>query len=507
MNQSSNVALSINLGSSVLGMVAGMIVDTNPKYSSLVGTICQLLAYVILYVCYNHAISNIFLLILALISLGFGSVCSFYGAMKVCTVNFPNHRGTAGACPISLYGLSGLFFSTLCTHLFGNNMSNVFLFLLIVCPLTSLVGVFTMEYVDDIIREKDMYSSLENHSEILLNSDTSSSMDEFINTNSNNTNNSVQSAVSNIHSRNMLLMNLSPRLSSSDNHNITSPHQSPTKYSTLRNEYESINDEPTSLNSEIAVSKALTESHLDNNNFADLKDLTIWESVKTTKFILYYIIVALLQGVGQSYIYSIGFIVQAQFNSMVIDNDVDSIKKNTAKLQAAQVAIISISSFVGRITSGPFSDILVKRFRSQRIWTILVSACFVIIGTFRILFLHDQDLVNNKASNIYTASAIFGYAFGTLFGTFPSIVADTFGTKTFSTLWGLSTTGGLLVIKFITSTLAKNLSDMTEDGQQVCSAGVLCFAHTFKVVRYCAMLAIILVSTVITMTYRKQKVR
>lgn len=536
MEQSSNVALSINLGSSLLGMVAGMIVDTNPKLSSLVGSLCQLLAYVLLYVCYNHAISNIFFLILALISLGFGSVCAFYGAMKVCTVNFPNHRGTAGACPVSLYGLSGLFFSTLCTHLFGNNMSNVFLFLLIVCPSTAIIGTFTMEYVDEVIKEKDMYTSLESHSQFILTNNPST--DDIININSNDiqngnhelppndisqryiVNNTLQSAVSNAHSRNMLLTNISPRISNSESRegSITSPKTSTNKFSSLRNEYDSINEDDTipasATMDDINISKTINEAPIDDyisieSDYSDLKDLTIWESVKTSKFILYYIIVALLQGIGQSYIYSIGFIVQAQFNSNIGDN-VDSentIKKNAAKIQAAQVAIISISSFFGRITSGPFSDILVKKYRSQRIWTIFGSACFVIIGTYRILYLQQQDVVNNNTSNIYASSVIFGYAFGSLFGTFPSIVADTFGTKTFSTLWGLSTTGGLIVIKFITSTLAKNLSDMTTEGEQVCSAGVLCFTHTFIVIRFCAVLAIVLITVVITMTYRKQKAR
>lgn len=492
IDYSSNIALSLTIGSSLLGMLAGVLVDINPRLATLVGSIATFIAYGTLYLCYKNAISSTLLLSFALALVGFGAISGLYAGMKVCTTNFPNHRGTAGACPVSLYGLSGLLFSTICRNVFKGNIEAVFLFLLITCSSMSLVGVFTLDIFDFKKAEGWKYSSKVEYLEepVIIKPDQ-----DMIVSDSDNYNNKDHA-----HSKIESASRFSPELNSYAADIDRTPRDSAAYLTsdTLDNR------SPLLTQSQISRSADTLLKYKDatkNGTFTKIEELdeqTLWECIMSPKFILYFIIIGILQGIGQTYIYSVGFIVQAQVNSM--DQSDELI--DTATIQATQVAIVSLCSFFGRLSSGFFSDLLVKKLNSQRIWAIFAGASFMIIGSANIIAV---DPSHPTLNNVYTSSMIFGYAFGAVFGAFPSIVADSFGTKNFSKVWGICTTGCMITIKFFTSVLAHNLARYTQPGESTCQAGAKCYGHTFQVIEMSAFVGCILILFIIGTTYKKAK--
>lgn len=512
---SSNIALALNIGSSLLGMFAGVLVDINPRIATLVGSISTLLAYTILYICYRNAISSMSLIFLALVLIGYGAISGLYSGMKVCTTNFPNHRGIASACPVSLYGLSGLLFSLICRNIFKGDIQAVFLFLLIACSLMSFIGVFTLDVFD--------YNYIKDLESKYILTETISSQPELAATLSN----SAEDEGS------FLKYHMSDFTESFNDHaahhyRTESKSRHSTKIARFSGEltrnsrvgssksiineiadgvHSLLNKSPGSSVS--SVSELFSNNtHSKNNNlvvnFKEIvkNDQNIWDCVKSSKFLLYYVIIAILQGIGQTYIYSIGFIVQAQVNSMSSDNSNNNKPIDTATIQATQVAIVSISSFVGRLSSGFFSDVLKKRLNSQRIWTTFTASTLTIIGSIIII---RVDPTKHSLANVYKSSIIFGYAFGAMFGSFPSIIADSFGTKNFSKIWGVCTTGCLITIKWYSAILAQNLSNYTQPNESTCKAGVKCYEYTFYVIKLNAFLSCVLILFIIGNTYHKAK--
>ncbi|ODV84952.1 hypothetical protein CANARDRAFT_180356, partial [[Candida] arabinofermentans NRRL YB-2248] len=66
-----------------------------------------------------------------MVNVGFGSVLPYFSALKVATVNFPNHRGAANAGPVSAYGLAALFYASISTIFFKGNTSGLLEFIAI----------------------------------------------------------------------------------------------------------------------------------------------------------------------------------------------------------------------------------------------------------------------------------------------------------------------------------------------------------------------------------------
>lgn len=512
IKHSSNIALSLNVGSSLLGIFVGVLVDINPRLATLVGSISTFLAYSILYICYKNAISSILLISLALVLVGYGAISGLYSGIKVCTANFPNYRGMASACPVSLYGLSGLLFSLICRSIFKRNIQTVFLFLLISCSSMIFIGVFTLD-VFDYKNDKDLESKY-------IVTETISDQLEPIMTPNNHINDALSSEqnmpdfvetskgdVEHYYGTESKLR-FSPKLTRYSGELTRNSRAGSPEYviNEISNSvYPLLNGPQESL---IGTVDQVSDSKNDSNNdnlLVSFKEITmndqnIWDCIKSSKFFLYFTIIALLQGIGQTYIYSIGFIVQAQVNSLSDDNNelID-----TTSIQAAQVAIVSISSFFGRLSSGFLSDILKKRLNSQRMWTIFIASALMIIGSINII---RVDSKKHTLNNVYTSSIIFGYAFGAIFGSFPSIVADSFGTRNFSKIWGVCTTGCMITIKLYTSILARNLSEYTQPKESTCKAGVKCYAHTFYIIELSAFLSCVLVLILIGNTYHKAKI-
>lgn len=70
---------------------------------------------------------------------GMGSCSAFSGAIKVSATNWPHHRGSATAFPLSGFGLSAFAFTLISTFAFPDNTSRYLLML--------AIGTFGMVFV------------------------------------------------------------------------------------------------------------------------------------------------------------------------------------------------------------------------------------------------------------------------------------------------------------------------------------------------------------------------
>ncbi|EHN00810.1 YMR155W-like protein [Saccharomyces cerevisiae x Saccharomyces kudriavzevii VIN7] len=487
VSASGKLSFSLTIGSSLMGILAGIVVDRSPKLSCLIGSICVFIAYLILNLCYKHEWSSTFPISLSLILIGYGSVSGFYASVKCANTNFPEHRGTAGAFPVSLYGLSGMVFSYLCSKLFGEDIEHVFIFLMATCGSMILVGYFSLDILtgreedDASIKEWELQKSRETDANIVPLHD--------------NSNDYIGSPV---HS------------SSPENYSLSDNFQETSDFFGLEDRQLSNRPllSPSSPRIKYDVEdESVIKSAADENNRAQKNMRShILHSLKSSTFIGYYVILSLLQGIGLMYIYSVGFMIQAQVSSPPLDE----LPNNAERIQSLQVTLLSLLSFCGRLSSGPISDFLVKKFKAQRLWNIAIASLLVFVASNKMSNdfsnIEDHSLRASKLfKNISICSAIFGYSFGVLFGTFPSIVADRFGTHGYSTLWGILTTGGLFSVSVFTSILGGDFKANTVGDDENCKRGVLCYRHTFMITEYCAVFTLLFVLAIIGYTsYRRR---
>jgi len=99
--------------------------------------------------------------------------------------------------------------------------------------------------------------------------------------------------------------------------------------------------------------------------------------------------------------------------------------------QLLHVSILSVCSFLGRLSSGIGSDFLVHRGHS-RFWTLVASASLFTAAQFVALTLEDPN-------RLFLLSGLTGLAYGALFGVYPALVADAFGPSGMGINWGAMT--------------------------------------------------------------------
>ncbi|KAM3161862.1 Nodulin-like domain-containing protein [Lachancea thermotolerans] len=570
VSQSSTLSFALTIGSAALGFIAGLVIDKHsPQLSCGIGAVCTFLAYWILRFCYVHEIASIMLVSLALALVGFGSVSGFYASVKCCTTNFPRHRGTAGAFPVSLYALAGLVYSSLCAWLFGDRMDAVFTVLMYMCSAMILTGCFTLRIMVGHTRPKKRRQSsvidTSSSSNVRVNQESSSeqlaqpifiqnkpaksaSRGSFGNYQamSSRSSSQVSGSVESFDSQNSTFKRTSsfawardlpgslsfwgfgrvrpsdtdlsraPRASSGSLSqlnaersgqipaNFLEPSQAPRSPVTASRRDSLLKNSPPPTPSAPAEPDVLV---FEPNNVekSTYKDSHLYQTITKPKYVAYYLILATLQGIGQTYIYSVGFVIEA-----LVHANPDE-KVNAKAIQSLQVSIISVMSFAGRLSAGPVSDLLVKRLKAQREWCVLLACVLMYYGSNKLL----SDTVTIKGMlgpqsisfirNVSLTSLIIGYAFGVTFGTFPAIIADQFGTEGFSTIWGLTTTGGIISVKLFSGIFARDFSNNTEPNEAFCEKGTLCYTHTFHVLAHLATAVGVVSIALIFVRYMKKR--
>jgi MFS family permease len=173
-----------------------------------------------------------------------------------------------------------------------------------------------------------------------------------------------------------------------------------------------------------------------------------------------------------------------------------------------QVSILSVCSFVGRLCSGKFhnlippiralgindfcigvgSDLLVKRLHANRVWCLVIAS--LIFSAAQVCALSVRD-----PGYLKYVSGLTGLAYGFLFGVFPSLVAETFGIHGLSQNWGFMTlapvfSGNIFNI-FYGMVFDAHSIGLPSGGQQ-CSEGLECYRNAYLVTIAACVLGLII---------------
>lgn len=237
----------------------------------------------------------------------------------------------------------------------------------------------------------------------------------------------------------------------------------------------------------------------DPNHIDHLKTMNLKDTLSHKIFWFHYLILAIVQGLGQMYIYTIGFIIKAihyYYKYEVQSNAVPSLQS----LQALHVSIIAIASFLGRLSSGPTSDFLVHKINSQRHWVLILGMSMMLLG-------HAMNIVNLSSisldihsANIYllVISTIIGYSYGISFTSYPAIVSDIFNMRNYSLIWGITcsaATIGLTIMTKIFGHIYDKNSTTWDDKLKdyICSKGSGCYSETFEITSGLCVFVILLI--------------
>lgn len=118
------------MGMYALGFPVGLLIDSRgPRIAVIMGMLLLAAGYFPLHEAYDLGFGSVPLFCFFSSMTGLGGCMAFTAAMKTSAMNWPHHRGTATAFPVSAFGLSAFFFSTLGAFLFTEN-TGAFLMLL-----------------------------------------------------------------------------------------------------------------------------------------------------------------------------------------------------------------------------------------------------------------------------------------------------------------------------------------------------------------------------------------
>ncbi|OCH93252.1 MFS general substrate transporter [Obba rivulosa] len=142
-------------------------------------------------------------------------------------------------------------------------------------------------------------------------------------------------------------------------------------------------------------------------------------------FWMLFTITTLCAGTGLMYINNVGLISQALFTKGNPDYD----EAKSSQWQATQVSTISVMNCIGRISIGIIADFSRNYLHFPRSFCITLVAALFVISQIMAFYIDD-------VSDLWKASAMLGWAYGSLMGLFPTVTIEWFGLAHFSENWG-----------------------------------------------------------------------
>ncbi|ODQ63237.1 MFS general substrate transporter [Nadsonia fulvescens var. elongata DSM 6958] len=476
------------LGIALLGILSGFIVDrTQPQVPIALGAFFIFGGYYTIYYCYVNLIRNIPLLCIATSLAGFGSALSFMASIKASALNFPKSRGTATAFPLSAFGLCAFLFSLLSNLFFHGNTAGFLRLMAIMTSSMCLLGSLLVRVHENpqAIESLEEYSNSRESNESAISG--YASFDQIkrngsfvIRTNllpASRKPSVFRSASS------AMLSSLKTKKSFPNNNasGIMAPNFCPQyEESTplVSSGIGSIDHQNPGCNAKMkptklydAESRPLVLSH-------DLATFEVagFQLLKTKEFWLLFSIIGITAGAGQMYIYCVGFCIKA----LITFNYPEMTSADMQHYQTFHVSLISICSFSGRFISGILSDVAVKKYSVQRMWLPFVSSALALVGFIFVLFVDQID-------ELWAASMLVGLAYGVLFGCYPTIVGEFFGsTINFSQNWATVSSSPVITAYLSTLMFGKiydsNINSGLDDKKaNVCYLGKLCYIKAFKI--------------------------
>lgn len=199
------------------------------------------------------------------------------------------------------------------------------------------------------------------------------------------------------------------------------------------------------------------------------KDISGLKVLKQPIFVVYFLILGLLSGMGQAYIYTCGYIVKSLVAS-ALNPGQELTQDLVSPIQAHQVAVLSLANCTGRLINGTISDTLKTKFQLSRIYSLLLSSALCGAGMFVCSRLTDIN-------SLWISTVIIGLFYGTVFGAFPGIISDSFGVRSLSSNWGLVALAPIPFTSLLSVRIGK-LYDAKANSAGMC-VGPACFASAF----------------------------
>ncbi|GEQ67030.1 hypothetical protein JCM33374_g693 [Metschnikowia sp. JCM 33374] len=487
-SDAATISVAVNLGSGLGGLPAGLLIDwAGPQISILLGSICIFCGYFSLNKIYEHATSSLPLICVSMALVGFGSVTSFFSCLKAAQANFPNHRGSAGAIPVGAYGLAATLFSLVAAKLYDGDAGGLLAFLAYLCGSVAFMGSWFVHVFSSPSAENNEAS---NGGPQIKKPNSLRGSFSFWGVGRRNSRSSLAPSSADLAPLMNQLRAQNSNSNNNDNANNVLAHKdsmsSLANSSVLVSEASSIN-EPGLVPTPSGPLEVANATDIIKTNKKQAP-VTIKGLLSNKTYLSHFLIVSLCSGICQMYIYTVGFIVRAQFTFTGSEG-------SAAGMQAIQVSTISIASFGGRVVSGILSDYIYKNWRAQRQW--------VIVGAIFIIFIGQLFLVSsNSIHGITFISLCIGAAYGIVNGSYPAIIADEFGTSSFTTAWGLVCSGPLVLL-FTLEKYFGYIYDGHSDENGVCHLGNECYKGAFETSSVLCVLTAIFIG--LMMYHRRRK--
>ncbi len=461
-SHSSLIGFSCVVGATVMGLPAGMIIDKNKPWVPVsLGGLLLSLGYTTFYLLYELQYSSVWLLCFASFSVGWGSILAFFAVTKVTTLNFPNHKGSASAIPIACYGLASMVNSMIKTIFFKNKTAEFLLFEAAASFISVILAAVLVEVVP---RDEPVpIQSSDGASTYSVDTHTTQDATAYWDVHESNRKNSFFN----------LRFNLRRSTSNFSTNTTTRPLL-------IDNAY----NNPYDIDAENSIPSSETTSI---QNIPVIEDEPSGLKLFLNKGYLFHVLVlGCMAGVGQLFIFNVGFMVKA----LVLSDSRYSID-DAPFFQSLQVSLISLFNFLGRLSSGTISDLIHKHLHAQRLWLVQSGVIAAVIA-------HTLVLHIDSPSSFGIVSAIVGLSFGLCFGVYPTIVGEAFGMKNYSTNWGLLCASPSIVAYGLSylfgSVYDKNSDHDPTHGEPVCKDGHNCYSSVFVLSRGIAVIIFILVS-------------
>ncbi|KAF7715538.1 Uncharacterized protein PECH_004743 [Penicillium ucsense] len=447
--ESNLIGVAGNLGMYAMGIPMGLLTDARgPRVITLIGSILLGLGYYPIYRAYQSGEGSMPIILLCFFAFltGVGGCSAFGGAIKTAASNFPDHRGTATAFPLAAFGLSALFWSNVSTLVFKDDTGR---FLLLLALGTSILAFCSIPLLR--IFAAESYSSLPRRGS-----------DDYIQAQPLRPASDIAGSVDH---------------SSTAFHQERSAHaRTPSSASNLRGSVQGVDADETSslvsrpdgrpsfdtLDDDFLGDVAMEAHYPDIRGVTMLRHIEFWQLFLT---------MALLSGIGLMTINNIGNSAKALW--LYYDDSATS--KFIQQRQVMHVSILSFGNFLGRLSSGIGSDLLVRKLNMSRFWCLLISA---VIFTLTQL----AGLSISNPNTLIVVSAFTGVAYGFLFGVFPSLTAHTFGIGGLSQNWGVMTLAPVFsgnVFNLLYGTVYDRHSIIGHDGDRECHDGLACYRSAY----------------------------
>ncbi|KAF2837230.1 MFS general substrate transporter [Patellaria atrata CBS 101060] len=433
-----------NFGMYASGIPVGLLVDSKgPRPAIAIGGLALGAGYFPIHRTYDNGPGSMSVTLLCFFSFltGLGSCSAFSACIKTSASNWQRHRGTATAFPLAAFGLSAFFFTSVSGLFFPEDTSDFLLFLSIGTVTLVAVSFLFIRIVPHLHPPYTAVSTFEERA------------------------------------------GLGPRR---DSNQMTRPKPRPKDYGASSIDLEPGKnfiliienaDETSSLMSKDSGGPGDISPDDEARHHEDLRlhrlDITGMALLSRPEFWQLFVMLGLLTGVGLMTINNIGNDAHALWSHY--DDSVD--QRFILARQLLHVSTISFFSFTGRLLSGIFSDVLVKKHHMSRFWCLVASASIFTIAQVCAMSIENPH-------SLWAVSSLTGLAYGALFGVYPALVADSFGVPGLSLNWGFMTLSPVIsgnIFNLAYGSIYDKHSVINRDGERECSDGLECYRKAYWV--------------------------